>query len=69
MNRTFVVFALASLAGVAPVATHAQQFDSAAFNGVRWREIGPYSGGRSVTAAGSAARPSEYYMGTSGGGV
>ncbi len=36
---------------------------------MRWREIGPYRGGRSVAVAGSAARPMEYYFGTTGGGV
>ncbi|MGH7670048.1 MAG: WD40/YVTN/BNR-like repeat-containing protein, partial [Gemmatimonadaceae bacterium] len=44
-------------------------FDSLAFAGLRWREIGPFRGGRSVAASGSAARPDEYYMGTTGGGV
>jgi photosystem II stability/assembly factor-like uncharacterized protein len=46
-----------------------QTFDSSAFAGMRWREIGPYRGGRSVAVAGSAARANEYYMGTAGGGV
>src|SRR5688500_16016969 len=46
-----------------------QPFDSAALSGLRWREIGPYRGGRSVAAAGSVARPNEYSMGTTGGGV
>jgi photosystem II stability/assembly factor-like uncharacterized protein len=44
-------------------------FDSLAFTGLRWREIGPFRGGRSVAAAGSAAEPNVYYMGTTGGGV
>jgi len=44
-------------------------YDSLAFTGLRWREIGPYRGGRSVAATGSAQRPDEYYMGTTGGGV
>ncbi|MCE2942074.1 MAG: glycosyl hydrolase [Gemmatimonadetes bacterium] len=43
--------------------------DSAAIQGMRWREIGPYRGGRSVAVAGSASRPLEYWMGTTGGGV
>lgn len=43
--------------------------DSLAFAALTWREIGPHRGGRSVAVAGSAARPSEYYMGTTGGGV
>ncbi len=44
-------------------------FDTAALGALRWREIGPYRGGRSVAAAGSVARPKEYWMGTVGGGV
>jgi photosystem II stability/assembly factor-like uncharacterized protein len=43
--------------------------DTAALNTLRWRELGPFRGGRSVAVAGSAARPNEYYMGTTGGGV
>ncbi len=46
-----------------------QPFDSLALTGLRWRELGPYRGGRSVAVAGSVARPNEYYMGTTGGGV
>ena len=46
-----------------------QPFDSAAFGGVRWRELGPFRGGRSVAVVGVASRPNEYYMGTTGGGV
>ena len=44
-------------------------FDTAALGALRWREIGPYRGGRSVAVAGSVARPKEYWMGTVGGGV
>ena len=43
--------------------------DTAALNTLRWREIGPFRGGRSVAVAGSAARPNEFWMGTTGGGV
>ena len=45
------------------------QLDTAALNSLKWRELGPYRGGRSVAVAGSAGRPNEYYMGTVGGGV
>ncbi|HVE77332.1 MAG TPA: glycosyl hydrolase [Gemmatimonadaceae bacterium] len=44
-------------------------FDTSAFAGLKYREIGPYRGGRSVAVAGSASRPLEYWMGTTGGGV
>ncbi len=49
-----------------PAATAA---DSTFISALKWREIGPYRGGRSVAVAGSASRPYEYYMGTTGGGV
>ncbi|HEX9563308.1 MAG TPA: glycosyl hydrolase [Gemmatimonadaceae bacterium] len=45
------------------------RMDSAVFGGLRWRELGPPRGGRSVAAAGSVARPNEYWFGTTGGGV
>ena len=44
-------------------------YDSTAFAALRWREIGPFRGGRSVAVAGSSKRPNEYYFGTTGGGV
>jgi photosystem II stability/assembly factor-like uncharacterized protein len=57
------------LAVLLPALVSAQGFDSTAFAGMRWREIGPYRGGRSVAVAGSSKRQWEYYMGTTGGGV
>lgn len=51
------------------IAPLAAPFDTSAFGSIRWREIGPYRGGRSVAVAGSVARPREYWMGTTGGGV
>ncbi len=43
--------------------------DTSWLNGLRWREVGPARGGRSVAVAGSVQRPNEYWMGTTGGGV
>ncbi len=37
--------------------------------GLRWRNIGPFRGGRSVAVAGSASQPNVYYFGSVGGGV
>ena len=59
----------ASRPAVAAPAPLAAGFDTAAMAAIRWREIGPYRGGRSVAVAGSAARPKEYWMGTTGSGV
>lgn len=36
---------------------------------LRWRNIGPNRGGRSITASGSPRRPLEYYFGATGGGL
>ena len=43
--------------------------DSTLFRGMEWRSIGPNRGGRSITVAGSASRPLEYYFGATGGGL
>ena len=45
------------------------QVDTAVFSALKWREIGPFRGGRSDAVAGSSGRPWEYYFGTTGGGV
>src|SRR5438034_8287452 len=39
------------------------------FGALRWRSVGPNRGGRSIAVAGSVARPHEYYMGATGGGL
>jgi len=36
---------------------------------LKWRNIGPFRGGRSVTSCGVVGDPMVYYMGTTGGGV
>jgi photosystem II stability/assembly factor-like uncharacterized protein len=39
------------------------------FKGMNYRLIGPFRGGRSLTAAGIASDPNTYYFGATGGGV
>ena len=39
------------------------------FNALKWRNIGPSRGGRSLTIAGTVKRPLEYYFGATGGGL
>src|SRR6478672_11959139 len=75
-TRSTIVAALVA-ATFSPSFSHAQTpgqvspatYDTTAFAALRWREIGPFRGGRSVAVAGSAKRPYEYYFGTTGGGV
>jgi photosystem II stability/assembly factor-like uncharacterized protein len=39
------------------------------FHGLKWRNIGPFRGGRSVASSGVIGQPHTYYMGSTGGGV
>jgi photosystem II stability/assembly factor-like uncharacterized protein len=39
------------------------------FHGLKWRNIGPHRGGRSVASSGVVGEPMTYYMGTVGGGI
>ncbi|ALJ01303.1 glycosyl hydrolase [Rufibacter tibetensis] len=44
-------------------------FAPALYNGLTWRSIGPYRGGRSGTVTGVPGKPNLYYFGATGGGV
>ena len=39
------------------------------FEGITWRSIGPYRGGRSAAVTGVPGKPNLYYFGATGGGV
>lgn len=71
--RLISVVALATSTTIPAAVATAQAapagYDSTALAALKWREIGPFRGGRSVAVAGSPARPYEYYLGTTGGGV
>ena len=69
MSVRSLSFAAVILLLVSPRSAPAQAYDSTVFAGLTWREIGIFRGGRSVAVAGSAARPNEYWFGTTGGGV
>jgi photosystem II stability/assembly factor-like uncharacterized protein len=47
----------------------AQQVDPAVFAGMRWRLVGPFRGGRALTATGVPGDPHLFYFGSVGGGV
>lgn len=44
-------------------------FDPTLYEGIKWRELGPFRGGRSCTVTGVKGKPNLYYFGTVGGGV
>ena len=47
----------------------AATLDSAHFKQLKWREIGPFRGGRSAAVTGIPSQPNTYYFGSVGGGV
>ncbi|MEX0287671.1 MAG: glycosyl hydrolase [Flavobacteriaceae bacterium] len=63
-----------------PLSTHAQKRNKRSseapimvqdsnYHGLKWRNIGPFRGGRSVACSGVVGQPMTYYMGTTGGGI
>ncbi len=44
-------------------------YDEKLYNGLEWRSIGPYRGGRSAAVTGVSGKPNLFYMGATGGGV
>ncbi|MEN8251430.1 MAG: glycosyl hydrolase, partial [Bacteroidota bacterium] len=45
------------------------QYDKKLYEGMTWRSIGPFRGGRSAAVAGVPGKPTLFYMGATGGGV
>ncbi|NQV85565.1 MAG: glycosyl hydrolase, partial [Woeseiaceae bacterium] len=50
-------------------ATARSEVPDTVIDGLEWRLIGPYRGGRVTTVTGVAGKPNLYYMGATGGGV
>src|SRR5262249_29817656 len=55
--------------GSSSLSAQAPKESAGPFGALKWRSVGPARGGRSIAAEGSVARPSEYYMGATGGGL
>ena len=78
MKIQIVLGVLSMLISTAP--SHAQKQSKSAspeagapeksfYEGMKWRNIGPNRGGRSLGSTGSPGRPDEYYFGATGGGL
>src|SRR5947208_7358707 len=65
------VFLLASSlrSGSSPTPTSTGAIDEKLFNGMRWRQIGPFRGGRALAIEGVIGEPDTYYFGAVAGGV
>lgn len=65
MKVRAVLFPLLILSALA----QAQTPDAKLYANLKWREIGPARGGRSVAVSGVPGKPDDFYMGTCGGGL
>ncbi len=65
----FRAFFATVLLGAASSVNGADKFASESLEGLDWRLIGPYRGGRVTTVTGVPGNPLLYYMGATGGGV
>jgi photosystem II stability/assembly factor-like uncharacterized protein len=65
------VFLLASSlrSASSPTPTSTGGIDEKLFNGMRWRQIGPFRGGRALAIEGVVGEPDTYYFGAVAGGV
>ncbi len=66
---TLALCFLATPLGVRAAAPPAASSTHQQLSKLRWRDIGPYNGGRVVAVAGVPTRPNEFYMGGVQGGV
>jgi photosystem II stability/assembly factor-like uncharacterized protein len=70
MLRHFRILATVFLSVAATIVPSlAQQVNPALFQELKWRLVGPFRAGRSLTALGVPGNPSLYYFGSVGGGV
>ena len=58
-----------SAAAVAATAEARLQLDPLLYNGMKWRQIGPFRGGRAVAVSGVPGDPTTWYFGGVAGGV
>src|SRR5690349_3413956 len=75
MKRRILLCGITSILLVISVVTPsafaapAKTVDPSLYSSLQWRNIGPQMGGRSLSGAGSSARPNEYFFGATGGGL
>jgi hypothetical protein len=72
LKRTAVycaVLFLTGTLGMKSVSLQAQTLDDNALKGLKWRQIGPFRGGRALAVSGVSGDPETYYFGAVAGGV
>lgn len=63
------LFAPPPLAALAPNAVAEAKGSQAGFEGLKWRSIGPFRGGRALAVTGVSGEPNLFYFGAAAGGV
>src|SRR3989442_12108408 len=63
-----VMLLVTGLFGLTVISLHAQTLDENALKGMKWRQVGPFRGGRALAATGGAGDSETYYFGAGGGG-
>src|SRR2546421_10238343 len=64
-----LLFAAPLQSAPSPTPTPPGAIDEKLFNGMRWRQIGPFRGGRALAIDGVAGEPDTYYFGAVVGGA
>ena len=67
MKRSWASFGVLILAGM--VASASAQVNPNLFAGLKWRNVGPFHGGRISAVTGVIGEPGTYYIGTPQGGI
>ncbi len=60
---------VAALAAILPMAALAQNVDSVLFSKTKFRNVGPFRGGRASSVVGDTKQKNTFYFGATGGGV
>src|SRR5579875_3643231 len=69
MTRTPQAASFLFIAALAASMTSAAQVSPDLYAGVKWRNVGPFHGGRISAVTGALGEPGTYYMGTPLGGI
>ncbi|MEQ9467035.1 MAG: glycosyl hydrolase [Ekhidna sp.] len=66
---SFFVSDVASQRGRSKSTSPTVRYEKEMYEGMQWRNIGPFRGGRSAAVTGVPGKPTLFYMGSTGGGV
>lgn len=69
LRKKLIRLLIAACAVLAVSTVSAQTYNPKLWAGLRYREIGPYRGGRVTAVTGVAQQPYTFYMGSTGGGI